>query len=314
MIEVPVTLPPRTAAMTPDLGALQAFVAVADCGSFAEAAQRLGLSSSIVSRRVAALETQLRVRLLVRSTRGMSLTEAGDRFHQRCRALLAELALAAEDVGGDSDSVTGLVRLTAPLSLLGVGLVAPVVTDLLARHAGLRFDLVLDDRKLDLVGGAFDVAVRVGPVPDSRSFARRLAALEGQLVASPAYLARHGTPRHAADLGRHVSLEHAALGPQGLWRMADGEAPQQRVRANNFEVLLQLARGGAGLAVMPSFAVRDDLAAGRLQVLLPDWRSPPFVLFAVAPPASRLSARARLVMEALAAYAARPVERWGEPV
>lgn len=163
--------------MTPDLGAVQAFVAVADCGSFAEAAKRLALSSSQVSRRVAALEAQLSVRLLARTTRGMSLTDAGERFHPRCRDLLAELALAAEDVAGDSDRLSGLVRLTAPQSLLGMALVAPVVADLLVRHPALRFDIVLDDRKLDLVGGAFDVAVRVGPVPESRSFARRLATL-----------------------------------------------------------------------------------------------------------------------------------------
>lgn len=300
--------------MTPDLGAVQAFVAVADCGSFAEAARRLALSTSLVSRRVAALEALLSVRLLARTTRGMSLTDAGERFHQRCRDLLAELALAAEDVAGDSDRLSGLVRLTAPQSLLGMALVAPVVADLLARHPGLRFDIVLDDRKLDLVGGAFDVAVRVGPVPESRSFARRLATLEGQLVASPAYVARHGRPRHAAELADHLCLEHAALGPQGLWRMDDGESPPRRVRANSFEVLLDLARHGAGIAVMPSFAVQDDLARGTLQALLPDWRSPPFELFAVAPPASRLSARARLVMQALAAYTARPIERWGEPV
>lgn len=299
--------------MTPDLGAVQAFVAVADCASFAEAAQRLALSASAVSRRVAALEGQLQVRLLTRTTRGMALTEAGERFYRRCRDLLAELALAAEDVGGDSGRLNGLVRLTAPHSLLGTALIAPVVADLLARQPGLRFDVVLDDRKLDLVSGAIDVAVRVGPVPDSRSFARRLAALEGRLVASPAYLARHGVPQQAADLTTHVCLEHAALGPQGLWRMEDGEALPRRVRANSFELLLQLARAGAGIAVMPSFAVVDDLARGTLRHLLPEWHSPPFELFAVAPPASRLSARARLVIDALAAYAAKPVERWGEP-
>lgn len=300
--------------MTPELGAVQAFVAVADCASFAEAAKRLALSTSAVSRRVAALEAQLQVRLLTRTTRGMALTEAGERFHRRCRDLLAELALAAEDVGGDSERVHGLVRVTAPHSLLGSALVAPVVAELLVRQPGLRFDIVLDDRKLDLVAGAIDVAVRIGPVPDSRSFARRLAAVEGRLVASPAYLARHGTPQQAADLANHLCLEHAALGPQGLWRMEDGELPQRRVRANSFELLLQLARAGAGLAVMPAFAIVDDLATGVLRTLLPEWRSPPFELFAVAPPASKLSARARLVMEALAAYAARPVERWGEPV
>lgn len=299
--------------MITDLGAVQAFVAVADCGNFAEAAQRLALSPSVVSRRVAALEAQLRAPLLVRTTRGLSLTEPGERFCRRCRDLLAELALAAEDIQGDGDRVTGLVRITAPQSLLGSALIAPVLTDLLVRQPGLRFDVVLDDRKLDLVSGAYDVAVRVGPVPDSRVFARRLAVLEGSLFASPAYLQRQGEPQHVSELVDHVCLEHAALGQQGLWRMDDGDTPRRRVRANNFELLLQLARGGAGIAVMPSFAIAADLASGALRPLLPEWRSPAFELFAVAPPASRLSARARLVIDALVAYAARPIERWGEP-
>jgi DNA-binding transcriptional LysR family regulator len=300
--------------MSPDLGSVQTFVAVADCGSFAEAAQRLALSPSVVSRRIAALEEQLHAKLLSRTTRGLSLTEPGERFYRRCRSLLAELALAAEDISGDSDRLTGLVRITAPQSLLGEALIAPVLSDLLARQPGLHFDVVLDDRKLDLVSGAYDVAVRVGPVPDSRVFARRLAALDGGLVAAPAYLGRHGVPQRPADMGEHVCLEHAALGPQGLWRMDEGEAPRRRVRANSFELLLQLARQGAGIAVMPSFATKADIASGALVPVLPDWRSPAFELFAVAPPASRLSARARLVVEALAAYALKPVDRWGEPV
>lgn len=299
--------------MITDLGAVQAFVAVADCGNFAEAAQRLALSPSVVSRRVAALEAQLHAPLLVRTTRGLSLTEPGARFHRRCRDLLAELALAAEEIDGDGDRVTGLVRITAPQSLLGTAIIAPVLTDLLARQPGLRFDIVLDDRKLDLVAGAYDVAVRIGPVPDSRAFARRLATLEGGLFASPAYLQRQGVPQDATELVDHVGLVHAALGPQGLWRMDDGEMPRRLVRANSFELLLQLARGGAGIVVMPSFAVAADLASGALQPLLPEWRSPPFELFAVAPPASRLSARARLLIDALAAYAAKPTDRWGEP-
>jgi DNA-binding transcriptional LysR family regulator len=289
--------------MTPELGTLQAFVAVADCGGFAEAAVRMGLSASIVSRRVAALEVQLNVQLMVRTTRGMALTEAGERLHRRGREVLAELSLACEEVSQDADSVAGLVRLTAPQSLLGLALVAPVVSDLLARHPGLRFDLSLDERKLDLVSGAIDVAVRAGPVPSSRSFARRLAVLECSLVASPDYLARHGTPRSTTDLSKHVSLEHTNLGLQGLWRMEDGEPPRQLVRANCFDVIRHLARAGAGVAVLPRFAVRDDLDRGVLRLLLPHWRRLSFELFAVAPPASRLSARARLVMDALAAHA-----------
>ncbi len=298
--------------MTRDLAALQTFVTVAECGGYAEAARRLAISPSMVSRRIARLEAELHVRLIHRSTRGMALSDAGRRFHERCRALLAELDAACDDIGGDGDGVSGTVRITAPQSLLGVALIAPVVARLMAAHPALRFDLALDERKLDLVSGAVEVAVRVGPLPDSRFIARRLAVLHGQMVAGSAYLQRHGVPREAADLARHVGLDHSELGPRGLWAM-DDSPPPQRVRVNSFEVLLQLVRLDMGIAVLPLFAVQEDLRAGRLQTVLPEWRSVPFELYAVAPPAPRLSARARLVMDALADYAARPPGEWGQP-
>jgi DNA-binding transcriptional LysR family regulator len=300
--------------LTRDLSALQTFVTVAECGGYAEAARRLAISPSMVSRRIARLEAELQVRLIHRTTRGMSLSDAGLRFHERCRALLAELDAACDDIGGDGDGdgVSGSVRITAPQSLLGVALIAPVVARLMAAHPALRFDLALDERKLDLVSGAVEVAVRVGPLPDSRFIARRLAVLQGQMVASSAYLQRHGLPREAADLARHVGLDHSELGPRGLWAM-DDSPPPQRVRVNSFEVLLQLVRLDQGIAVLPLFAVQEDLRAGRLQPVLPEWRSVPFELYAVAPPAPRLSARAKVVMDALADYAARPLEEWGQP-
>lgn len=300
--------------MITDLGLLQAFAAVADCGSFADGAKRLGLHASVLSRRVAALEDELHVQLIQRTTRGLALTEAGARFHARCRSLLADLATACEDVSGDSERLAGLVRITAPHSLLAEALVAPVVADLLTRHAGLRVDIVLDERKVDLVSNAIEVAVRVGPVPDSRYYARPLATLSGLLVASPGYLARKGTPHNTDELAAtHDCLMHAEMSGQGLWRMDGGETPAWRARANSFETLRQLACAGVGVAVMPAFAVQRELDAGQLKVVLPQWQSPAFPLFAVAPPAAQLSARARLVMDALVAYAARPAHRWGEP-
>lgn len=299
--------------MTRDLAALQTFVTVAECGGYAEAARQLGISPSMVSRRIARLEAELQVLLIHRTTRGMSLSEAGERFHERCRALLAELDAACDELGGDAEGVSGRVRITAPQSLLGTALVAPVVARLMAAHPALRFDLALDERKLDLVSGAVEVAVRVGPLPDSRFIARRLAVLHGQMVASPAYLQRRGVPREAADLAQHVGLDHTELGARGLWTPADAPPPPQHVRVNSFEVLRQLALLGMGIAVLPLFAVQQELREGRLQRVLPDWHSVPFELFAVTPPAPRLSARAKVVMDALAAYAARPPEAWGEP-
>lgn len=296
--------------MARDLQALQTFVAVADHGSFVLAARQLGISASVVSRRIAALERELHTRLIHRTTRGMSLTEAGQRFHERCQALLLELEAAFDEAAGSGDEAAGQVRITAPQSL-ATAVVAPVVAALLERHPALTFDVALDERKLDLVAGALEVAVRVGPLAHTRHIARRLVALQGRMLASPAYLERHGTPKLATDLAAHVALDHTELGPRGLWALEEAAPPHQRVRANSFELLQHLALAGSGIAVLPPYMAQAEEASGALRRVLPAWLSPPFELYAVLPPAPRVPVRARLVVEALAAYCALPPERWG---
>lgn len=303
----PVALPAR-----PDLQTLQTLVAVIDAGGFTEAARRLGISASMASRRVAALEAGLQVTLLHRSTRGMSLTLAGQRFVQRCRELLEGLELACDELRRPGDELSGQVRITAPQSL-GAAILAPVLARLMHEHPGLDVDVLLDDRRIDLVGGAVDLALRAGPLPDSRHIARQLTVVRGTLVASPAYLARHGTPRQVADLAQHQVLTHSELGPRGLWDLGQDVAPRQRVRANNFDMLHALALAGAGIAPLPPFQGQQALADGRLVAVLPQVRLPGITLWAVAPPATRLPGRVRCVIDALADYAQRPAARWGEP-
>lgn len=296
--------------MAPDLQALQTFVAVVDRGSFALAARELAISPSVASRRVAALERELRTRLLHRTTRGMSLTEAGRRFHERCRALLTELGAACDEAAGATDGAAGEVRITAPQSL-AAALVAPVVSALLERHPALRFDVALDERKVDLVGGGVEVAVRVGPLAETRHIARRLTTLRGRMLASPAYLAKHGTPARPAELAVHRALDHSELGPRGLWALEDAAPPLPAVRANSFELLLRLALAGRGIAVLPPYMAVAEERAGALRPVLPRWQSPPFDLYAVLPPTPRVPPRTRLVLDALAAYCERPPETWG---
>lgn len=303
---------PVAARIPPDLPTLQTLVAVIDSGGFTEAARRLGISASMASRRVAALEAALQVTLLHRSTRGMSLTLAGERFVHRCRELLQGLEAACDELRGPDDLVSGQVRITAPQSL-GAAILAPVLGRLMREHPGLDVDVLLDDRRVDLVGGAVDLALRAGPLPDSRHIARRLTVVRGSLVASPAYLAQYGTPRQVADLARHVALTHSELGPRGLWDLGQDVAPRQRVRANNFDMLYALALAGSGIAPLPPFQGQAALADGRLVAVLPQVTLPGIALWAVAPPATRLSGRVKCVMDALADYAQRPAALWGEP-
>lgn len=308
---------PGTTAGLPDLAQLRTLVAVVDAGGFTTAARQLGVSVSVASRRLSALEAMLGQPLLHRSTRGMALTEAGRRFVDSSRALLASLEDACDAMRADGRAggrIGGRVRLTAPQSL-GAALLAPVLARLLAEHPALDAEVLLDDRRIDLVGAAVDLAVRAGPLPENRLLARQLTVVHGLLAASPDYLARHGHPRRVADLSRHVLLTHSELGARGLWNLGDelDAGLHQRVHANSFDMLHALALAGAGIAPLPPFQGLADLAAGRLVRVLPRISTPGVPLWAVAPSGRTMPARVRCVLDALVAYAARPAERWGEP-
>lgn len=304
--------------MTPDFDALRTFVAVVDAGGFAEAARRLNISRSMVSRRVAQLEDDLGAHLLLRNARTMALTEAGDRFHGRCRQLLAELESACEDVGGDASGTSGLLRVSAPYAI-GQALVAPIVAQLVRDHPRLRFEMQLDEDRLDLVAQGIDVAVRAGSLADSQLVARRLGVLRGWIGASPDYLRQHGVPARPADLAGHTLLGHTHVGSADLWAFEDDGAalrpdagvtalPPRRVRVNDLSSLLELARHGAGLAVLPPFLGRAEVARGELVPVLQGYPLQSHELQALT---TRLSARTRLFVETLSRYAARPPEAWG---
>ncbi|MFO1327523.1 MAG: LysR family transcriptional regulator [Rubrivivax sp.] len=298
---------------------MEAFVEVVDRGGFTAAAERLGLSKSVVSRRVQQLESRLQTRLLHRSTRAMGLTDAGRQFHERCRGLLQELQDACEQASGRSGEVAGLLRVTAPASFAQV-LMVPVLAALARRHPRLQVDLVLDERRLDLTGEAFDLAVRAGPLPDSTLRVRRLALLKGVVVASPAYLAAHGEPRSPAELAAHVGLHHRELAPQELWRFAavDGTVSvvarfARRLQVNGFDALQALACAGIGIAVLPLASAAPALARGELVALLPEHRLQPHELSALYPGTREPSPKLAALLEALVEHAARPQAQWSGP-
>ena len=284
-----------------DLLDVLAFVRVVETGAFSRAAERMGMSKSIVSRRVARLEEQLGARLLTRSAQGAQPTDAGQAYFEKAGHALAELEAAQEVVAQAVTQVAGPVRLSAPLSF-GIEYLAPALADFAARHPRVELDISFDDRNVDLIAGGFDLAVRLGNLRDSALVARRIAPSRRVVVGSPAYLAARGRPGHPRDLAAHDMLVY----PNEQWRFRVGgrwEAvrPKPVLRADNGEMLRAAAVGGLGLCILPSFIASPALQAGTLEVVLKDYPLEDGGLHAVMPPGRATTARVRALVEFLAA-------------
>ncbi len=287
---------------------VEAFVRVAETLSFSRAAERLGVSKSVVSRRVDRLERSLGgTRLLARTTRGASLTEAGREFERRCRAVLADLDEARNAVAGrDGGELAGTLRLAAPRAF-GTRHLSPALAAFAAAHPALVLDVAYADRHADLVAEGFDAAVRIGSLPDSSLVARRLSPVRNVVVASPAYLARRGRPRTPADIAQHDCLVITHAPPAEQWRFRDGRRwiglnpPRVRLRADNGDALKDAAVAGLGLAVLPSFIAADALGRGELEVVLHDHALPERGLYVLRPPGRQPTAKVRALIDHLAA-------------
>ncbi len=258
------------------LDELAIFVRIMDEGSLVGAAGRLGRSPPAVTRALAALEDRVGQRLVDRTTRRLAATEAGRVLYDKARALVADYDAATAAAAGTP--VQGLLRLTAPLQF-GRRHLAPIVGRFLDAHAGVEIELVLNDRNVDLIEEGIDVALRIGSLADSSLLARPVGQVRRLWVASPAYLARRGTPRTPADLAGHEALLGTSRGNRE-WAFAGGRrgAPARlagRLRVDDVETRLRAAREGRGIAQLLSYQAADDLAAGRLVRLLPDWERPP---------------------------------------
>lgn len=293
--------------MEPALDELRAFVAVVEAGGFSRAAGRLGLAKSIVSRRVSRLEASLGgARLLARTTRGVSPTEAGAAFHARCVRVLAELDEAREEVAGREGDLSGGLRIAAPLSF-GIAHLAPALARFAAEHPRVSLDVAYNDRMVDLVGERFDAAVRIGTLEDSSLVARRLAPVRLVVVASPDYLERRGAPDRPEQLAAHECLIYSAAANGGeTWRFRAGRGlttlrPHGRFRADNGEALLAAALAGLGVAVLPTFLAGGALGSGALVPLLAAFPMPEPGLHVVRPPGGPAPARLRALIDFLAA-------------
>jgi DNA-binding transcriptional LysR family regulator len=267
-----------------DLNDIQAFLEVYRSGSFGQAARTLGLSKSMVSRRIVRLERSLGALLLNRTTRGVVVTEAGATFVLHAQRALAELEAAREALQPENGAVDGQLRIAAPLSF-GTTHVAPVLAELALRHPRLRIYTSYSDRRVDLMAERFDVAIRLGALPDSSLVARRIAPLYGVVVATPDYLAKHGTPTTLADLAKH---EAVIQGPT-VWRFHDGRREQGvsmhgRFESDSGEATVSAALAGVGIAMLPTFLAGQHIGTGKLVPILTRFHIPEFGLYVVRPP------------------------------
>jgi DNA-binding transcriptional LysR family regulator len=287
------------------LEAMALFARVVEAGGFTAAARELGLSKGSVSKRVARLEDRLGVRLLNRTTRRLSLSEAGEAFYAGCRRMLSEAEAAELAVTHLASAPRGTLRINAPMSF-GQQHLAPALTDFLGRYPELAVDLVLDDREVNLVQDGFDVGVRIKALQDSSLIARRLAPSRALICAAPSYLAAHGAPARPEDLTRHACLLYSYQTDPGIWvlRGPDGERRVRvsgRLRANNGEALREAAIAGFGLVLMPSFIVGAEVRQGRLTPVLRDWTAGSAVaIHAIYPAGRNLSPKVRVFVDFLA--------------
>lgn len=293
---------------------MRAFAAAVREGGLAAAGRQLGLTRSQVSKLVQALEQRLGVLLLVRTSRSLSLTDAGREYHERVADILARLAEAEQALAGRQLEAQGPLRVNAPMSF-GLRLVAPLMAGFLARHPKVSVDLHLDDRVIDPLEAGFDVTVRVAALADSSLVARRLCAVPRVLCASPGYLARRGAPAEAEDLREHDCLHYGYLASGGEWLLArSGEPPvavavRGRLCSNNADALQRLALDDGGIALLPRFVVGPDLAAGRLVEVLAGWVAPAIAAHALYLRAPRVPAKVRVFVDHLVAgLAATPSE------
>jgi DNA-binding transcriptional LysR family regulator len=284
------------------LGDLALFVAVAELKSFTRAAATLGMPTSTLSTRIAALESSLGLKLLNRSTRIVELTEAGSLYLERCRSIVEAAEEAHQQVRGMVEIPQGLLRMSIEAEI-GLRLVAPLIAEFLERYPKVTIDLDLSPRRVDLLGENFDLAIRIGSLPDSGLTVRRLTVLQAGLYASPTYLDRHGTPAHPSALAEHARIRLLHQGDRGEWRLTrEAETIEINgsflVSANNMAMILQLARLGIGIAVLDDLIASEDVRTGVLRPVLPDWRLLPSAV-SIITPSRLLPAKTRIFINML---------------
>ena len=284
-----------------DIEELQTFVEVANAGGVSPAALRLGVSKSIVSRRLARLEAELGVQLLARSTRGAALTEAGATFREYAARVCAEMDVAREVIL-PAGPLRGRLRVAAPLSF-GPTHFAPLLAEMARRHDQLSIQTSYTDRFVDLIAEGFDCAIRVGYLPDSNLIARCIGPIEGQLVASPNYISANGAPERPEEIILHQALMQGTE----AWQFLDGDKvisvrPQGRFKADNGVALVAAAAAGLGIAYLPNCLTHDSLVSGALVPIMKRYPPPAAGAYMVWPAGQNPVQKIRVLTELLIEY------------
>ncbi len=283
---------------------LETFIEIARAGSISAAAARMNVAKSAVSRRLAELEARLGVQLFNRTTRRISLTDAGAVFLRRAQGVMDDLDEAEAEAGAAQTALTGRLKIAAPLSF-GLKHLQPVLSRFAARHPGLEIEIDFSDRRVDLVDEGVDAAVRIGALADSSLIARKLCPIRSMVVAAPSFWRAHGAPAHPRDLEALPCLRYSNIvrpeiipywGPKGE---SGSIAADIKVLANNGEFLTGMAVDGHGYLIEPSFFLYGHIRDGRLAPALSDYAWSAMSLYAVYPPTRRLSARVRAFIDAL---------------
>jgi len=287
---------------------IDSFVRVATAGSFSSAAKQLGMSRALVSLHVTDLEKRLGVRLLNRTTRSLTLTEAGANYLEYCRRMLAEMNEQETSITQLQKEPRGSLKIAAPKSF-GTLYLSDTVVSFSARYPNIQLSLILEDysfRAYDFVEQGLDVAVRLGDLPDSTLVARKIATLQWIVCASPKYLAHHGDPKTPADLGKHTCLAHVNLDPNDrAWRLHSSDHVisvkiSGAFSSNSALVLRKAALAGLGIGYLPLYCIEEDLQTGALRKVLTSYSPPQRPIYVVYPPAARVPERVRTFVDFLA--------------
>jgi DNA-binding transcriptional LysR family regulator len=300
-------------AKLPDFEGLAIFAKVVELRSFVGAATELKLSKGTVSKAVSRIEARLGARLINRTSRQFALTDAGRQLSGRAAHILAEGEAAEDATLAQATVPRGLVRLAAPISF-GVQHVAPLLPEFLASYPEVSVDLHLNDAMVDLIGEAFDAAIRLAVLPDSSLVARRICEMPRYLVGSPSYLDKHGRPRHPLHLAEHRCIVYSYSMTAETWRFTkDGKSatvrPSGPLRVNNGDAMMPALIGGAGLGILPEFILRDALATRLVEKLLPDWSIPLGAVYWLTPPAGPRPKRVEVLGDFLVAKLAGHAKR-----
>lgn len=284
---------------------MELFIAICEQGSFSRAAHKFGLSPSVLSRHMSALEEHLQTKLLSRSTRRISLTDAGRQYFEKSKEILSAVARAENEITHEGQALRGMIRLSLPISY-GVRYINPLLVEFATLHPKIILDLHYSDEKSDVIHEGFTLALRITRDLSPGQITRKIGNIKSYVVASPEYLRKHGTPQHPNDLLRHQCLGYMQKNTTLSWLfMIDGQKTSlsirqvSRITANNGEVLTQAAIQGLGIALEPEFIVASHIAQKRLVPILTDFPIPDLFLYALLPSNQHIPQRLRVLIDFL---------------